>query len=91
MVSAAEAAIDDQQLALGADGCSPLVVLTGVWPLMMWPVGEHAMGATPNSRMMSSQTEGDLVSVKYGSSARPGALVGDIGALKGTHQASAGG
>ena len=48
-------------------GCSPLVVLTGVWPLMMWPVGEHAMGATPNSRMMSSQTEGDLVSVKYGS------------------------
>ena len=34
---------------------------------MMWPVGEHAMGATPNSRMMSSQTEGDLVSVKYGS------------------------
>ena len=48
-------------------GCSPLVVLTGVWPLMMWPVGEHAMGATPNSRMMSSQTEGDLVRVKYGS------------------------
>lgn len=35
MVSAAESAIDDQQLALGADGCSPLVVLTGVWPLMM--------------------------------------------------------
>lgn len=28
MVGAAEAAIDDQQLALGADGCSPLVVLT---------------------------------------------------------------
>ncbi len=67
MVGATETAIDDQQLAVGADGLLALGGLNGVWPLMMWPVGEQAMGATPNSRMMSSQTEGDLVSVKYGS------------------------
>ncbi len=50
-------------LPLARMGCSPLVVLTGVWPLMMWPVGEQAMGATLNSRMMSSQTDEDVVSV----------------------------
>ena len=45
LISLAEAAVDDEELAAALTGLSPFFALTGVWPFIMWPVS----GSRPNS------------------------------------------
>ena len=92
MVSAAEAAIDDQQFALGADGLLALGGFNG-----RVAVDDVAGRRTCHGR--DAKLAHDVVADRGRLGKRkvwvhrldPGALIGDIGALKGTHQASAGG
>lgn len=92
MVSAAEAAIDDQQLALGADGLLALGGFNG-----RVAVDDVAGRLACHGR--DAKLAHDIIADRGRLGKRkvrvhrldPGALIGDIGALKGTHQASAGG
>ena len=92
MVSAAEAAIDDQQLALGTDGLLALGGFNG-------RVAVDDVAGRRACHGRDAKLAHDVVADRGRLGKRevrihrldPGALIGDIGALKGTHQASAGG
>ena len=92
MVGAAEAAINDQQLALGADG---LLALGG----FNRRVAVDDMAGRRTCHGGDAELAHDVVADRGRLGKRkvrvhrlgPGALIGDIGTLKGTHQASAGG
>ena len=92
MVGATETAVDDQQLAVGADG---LLALGGLdRGVAVDDVARRRAGHGGDAKLAH-----DVVANGRGRGERivrvhrldPRALVGDIGALKGTHQASAGG
>ena len=92
MVSAAEAAIDDQQLALGSDRLLAFGRLDGRMAVDDVAGRRACHGRDAKLAHDVSAARGRLGKRKVRvHRLDPGALIGDIGALKGTHQASAGG